>query len=132
MNGKRQGPGVQEAPSESVHVFTSRIRSLIADERISSARHLADVAVQQHPDSAELEALLAALYPGDVTRAHLRDSSHRANMEWLTQHQEEHRGKWVALLQGKLVADEADLGELMAILSSLGSDPRPLIHHIPD
>lgn len=53
-------------------------------------------------------------------------------MEWLTQHQEEHRGEWVALVKGKLVASDGKLEELMAALGDLGSDDRPLIHHIPD
>lgn len=121
---------LQEVPSQSADVLSSRIRSLIGDDRISSARDLAEAALRQHPDSEELRALLEALKPGNVTRTHLRDSSHRANMEWLTQHQEEHKGSWVALLNGKLVAANANLGELMTVLSNLGSEDRPLIHHI--
>ena len=132
MSGKHQGPDiVQDVSPESVEVITVRLRSLIADEKTSSARQLADASVRQHPHSEKLKAFREALYPGDATRTSLRDSSHRANMEWLTQHQEEHRGKWVALLDGKLVATDSDLGELMATLSPLGSDRRPLIHHVP-
>ena len=110
--------------------LASQIRSLIAEERISSARQLVDVAVRQHPDREELELLQKALYPGDVTRRQLPDSSHRNDMEWLTRHQEEHRGKWVALLDGQLVAANTDLEALMAALSPIGSVRRPLIHHI--
>lgn len=110
----------------------SRIRSLIADERISSAREWADVAVRQHPDCEELKLLREALYPGDVTRRQVPDSSHRSNMEWLSGHQEEHRGKWVALLGGRLVAVDTDLKVVMTTLSGLGSDRRPLIHHFRD
>ena len=133
MTGKRKASGIApEPPSESVDTLASRIRSLIAEERTSSARQLADVAVRQHPDCEELKLLQKALYPGDVTRRQLPDSSHRNNMEWLTQHQEQHRGKWVALLDGQLVAANTDLEALMAALSPNGSDRRPLIHHIRD
>jgi len=131
MTGKRRASGIaQDPPSESVDTLASRIRSLIAEERISSARQLAEVAVRRHPDCEELKLLLEALYPGDVIRRELADSSHRSNMEWLTRHQEEHRGTWVALLDGQLVAANTDLEALMAALSPLGSDRRPLIHHI--
>lgn len=122
---------VQE-PSESVDTLASRIRSLIAGDKISSARQLADVAVRGHPDCEELKLLLESLYPGDVTRRKLPDSSHRNNMEWLTQHQREHRGKWVALLDGRLVAVDANLENLRTALVANGSDRRPLIHHIRD
>lgn len=122
----------QEPPSDSVDSLASQIRSLIAEERISSARLLADGAVRRHPDSEELKKLQEVLYPGEVTRRHLPDSSHRSNMEWLTQHQDEHRGKWVALLDGQLIAANTDLGVLMAALRPLASDRRPLIHHIRD
>src|SRR3972149_5884849 len=105
MTGKRRASGIaQDPPSESVDTLASRIRSLIAEERISSARQLAEVAVRRHPDCEELKLLLDALHPGDVTRRQLPDSSHRSNMEWLTRHQQEHRGQWVALLAGQLVA----------------------------
>jgi hypothetical protein len=133
MPGKRRVSGVaQEAPSESVDALAARIRSLIAEERISSAREWADVALRQHPDSEELKLLGEALYPGGVTRLQLPHSSHRSNMEWLTRHQDEHRGMWVALLDGRLVAVDADLKVVMTALSPLGSDRKPLIHHIRD
>lgn len=131
MIGKRGLSGVaQEPPSESVETLALRIRSLIAEERISNARDWADVALRQHPDSEELKRLREALYPSGATRRQLPDSSHRSDMEWLSRHQEEHRGKWVALLDGRLVAGDADLKVLMAAISALGSDRRPLIHRI--
>lgn len=131
MTGKAGTLGAaQEPPSDSVDSLASQIRSLIAAERISSARVLADGAVRRHPDSEELKLLREALYPGDVTRRQLPDSGHRSNMEWLTRHQDEHRGKWVALLDGQLVDAKADFEALMAALRPFGSDRRPLIHHI--
>ncbi|HXV64218.1 MAG TPA: DUF5678 domain-containing protein [Vicinamibacteria bacterium] len=133
MSGKHKGPDVvQDVSSEAVDVLTVRLRSLIADGKTSSARQLADVAVRQHPDSEELKALQEALHPGDARRTNLRDSSHRTNMEWLAQHQEQHRGKWVALSGGELLAADADFGALMAALKPLKPDRRPLIHHVPD
>lgn len=123
---------LQEIASQSAETLVSRIRSLIGDDKIWSARELTKAALRQHPDSEELKALFAALNPGDAMRSHLQDSSHRANMEWLTQHQEEHRGEWVALVHGKLVAADARLEELMAALEDRGSHGRPLIHHIPE
>jgi hypothetical protein len=106
---------------------------LIAEERISTAREWVDAAVRQHPDCEELKLLHMALHPpGDVTSHQLPDSSHRSDMEWLTRHQQENRGKWVALLDGQLVAAHTDLKALMAALSPARSGRRPLIHHNRD
>ena len=132
MSGKRNMSGDVEEPSESVDSLASRIRSLITGNEVSSARQLAEVAVRRHPDCEDLKLLLESLYPGDVTRRTLADSSHRNNLEWLTEYQCEHRGKWVALLDGRLVAADADLENLRAALASNGSDRKPLIHHIRD
>ena len=103
MSGKRNVSGDVEEPV-AADTLASRIRSLIAGDEISSARQLAEGAVRRYPDCEELKLLLESLYPGDVTRRTLADSSHRNNMEWLSEHQREHRGKWVALLDGQLVA----------------------------
>ena len=132
MSERHSKSGDVKELSESVDSLASRIRSLIGGDKISSARRLADVAVRNHPDCEELKLLLESLYPGEVTRRKLPDSSHRNNMEWLTRHQEEHRGKWVALLDGQLVAADADLENVRVALNANGSDRRPLVHHIRD
>jgi hypothetical protein len=131
MSVKNKASGVaNEPPAKPVATLVAQIRSLMAEERISSARELADTAFRLHPDRDELRLLREALYPGSVARRKLSDSSHRQNMEWLTLHQEEHRGKWVALLDGELVASDANLDVLMSAVSPLGSDRKPLVHHI--
>ena len=126
------GNAARQESSESVDSLASRIRSLIAGDEISSARQLAEVAVRTHPDCEDLKLLLESLYPGDATRRTLADSSHRNNLEWLTEHQREYRGQWVALSDGRLVAADADLENLRAALAANGSDRRLLIHHTRD
>lgn len=126
----KNSDGVKELQPESVDGLVSRIRSLAADDKISSARQLADEALREHPHSDDLKLLRQVLYPGHVQSARLPDASHRSDMEWLAQHQDEHRGKWVALLNGQLLASGVDLEDLLSALSPLGSQRRPLIHHI--
>ena len=118
--------------SESVDTVLSELRSLISAGRISSARQLAKEAIRRRPQSEELRRFEKALYPGAVTPHKLPDSVHAGDMEWLARHQEEHRGEWVALLDGQLVAAGNDLSALLATLGQLSVHRRPLIHHIRD
>ena len=132
MSVNREPCAAREIASESVENLELRIRSLIAGEKISTAREWAEAAVRLHPDRTELKLLRDALHPGRVTLRQLPDSSHRRNMAWLSRHHLEFRGKWVALLDGQLVAADADLQVVLAALPPLGSAGRPLIHHIRD
>ena len=116
----------------SVDTAVARIRSLMAEERISAARELVNEAIQLHPTCDELRQLEQVLHPGAVSASQLSNSSQASNMQWLSRNQEEHRGKWVALLDGELVAAEAELAVLMLSLLNLTIDRRPLIHHISD
>ena len=124
-------PAVAEPSSkDSEKAFVSRIRELISEEKFASARRLAETAVQQHPAGRELQLLQKALHPGRATGRRLSDSGHRENMAWLSRHQEDHAGEWVALVDGELVAAAAELTALLASLKRLSLGHRPLIHHI--
>ena len=118
--------------SESLDTVLVELCSLISAGRISSARQLAKEAIRRRPQSEKLRRFEKALYPGAVTRHKLPDSVHSRDMEWLACHQEEHRGEWVALLDGQLVAAGKDLNVLLATLGQLSVHRRPLIHHIRD
>jgi hypothetical protein len=50
--------------------------------------------------------------------------------EWLTRHEEDYRGAWVALQGSELVASGTSLKEVLDIARARGYD-LPLVHHIP-
>ena len=66
---------------------------------------------------------VARRVPGPINHRH-------AEQEWLHQHEEEHRGAWVALEGSELIASGTDAKEVLDAAKKLGFKT-PLIHHIP-
>jgi hypothetical protein len=78
-----------------------------------SARGLAAIGRELHPNHEEIEKHAHVLAPPRVIRRNLQaDSSIRANRTWLIVHGDEYRGKWVAVKDGTLVGYDDSLDEL--------------------
>lgn len=107
------------------------IRDLIERDRILDAREtLARVPAHAFA-SEELQRLRTVIAPPTAKRIEYRGVSRRAEFEFLKAHGHEHRGKWVAVLGGQIVASANSLPALREELARLQVSGRPLIHRIP-
>ncbi len=52
------------------------------------------------------------------------------DFQWLSKNAAKHRGRWIAIHEGKLVADATSLDELLERVSTLVLTHTPLIHFI--
>jgi hypothetical protein len=77
------------------------------------ARNLAAEGARLHPEHSELQKMDRVLAPPRIVCTHVPpDPSVRANAEWLRTHAAGHRGRWVALKNGMLVASAPNAREL--------------------
>ncbi|MEA2601487.1 MAG: hypothetical protein QOF89_2479 [Acidobacteriota bacterium] len=104
-----------------------QVRSLVEEGRISEARRLLDTAGELVPAESKIREILS---PPRVKQSDKRDVDRSAEFRWIKAHEASHRGKWVALVEEKLVASSDSLKELLVQIDQLQFDRRPLIHHL--
>ncbi len=120
-------------PKEEPAAALGRIRHLLEQERISEARHLLQVALNAQPQGAsnqELLRLRALLAAPEVRKSPLIDADRTKDHQWLATNGAQHRGRWVAIREGELVAEASSLEELLRSVRLLGDSPSPLIHFL--
>ena len=106
------------------------LRELVRSDKIRQARYLlraAPVYILRDPLLTQLRAVLA---PPVATRVLKRDRDRSEEFEWLRLHGPEHRGRWVALEGGYLLASESTLRELQEALASMALSGAPLLHRV--
>ena len=104
-----------------------QIRSLLEGGRISEARSLLETAGKIVPSESRIREILS---PPRVQQSDRRDVDRSAEFRWIKAHAASHQGKWVALVEEKLVASSDSLKELLVQIDQLQFDRRPLIHHL--
>ena len=109
--------------------YATLIRGLLHQERIRAARTLLAIALQDSSDAALITLSSVLAFPR-VTVVQERDPSRREEFRWLEENRADHRGKWVALVGDRLVAEAATRKELRRSLSKLDLAERPLIHRL--
>ncbi|MBD2182744.1 hypothetical protein [Aerosakkonema funiforme] len=71
-------------------------------------------AIEHYPDHQEIQKYARILAPPKTTFHKLPpDLYARIHQDWVMQHRFDYRGRWVALREGKLIADAASADELI-------------------
>ncbi|HEX4961179.1 MAG TPA: hypothetical protein VF173_10110 [Thermoanaerobaculia bacterium] len=113
-------------PRESLNV-EDRIRSLVEQGEIFEARQLLDSAGELVPAESKIREILS---PPRVKQSERRDVDRSPEFRWIKMHAASHQGKWVALVEERLVASSDSLRELLGQIDQMQFDRRPLIHHL--
>jgi hypothetical protein len=122
------------AQTEAPVSYVARIREHVEREEVSAARRVLAEALRagvDEPGLANWEKLLA---PGKVLGySPASPTDFEAEMRWFAEHAQEHRGEWVAVLNGELLAHAEAYKDLRAKLDAITPKPKefPLVHFIP-
>jgi hypothetical protein len=108
----------------------ARIRDLLERERVSDARSVLQEALVSQPHDEDLSRLQSLLAPPQVRESGALDTDRTKDFQWLSKNAAKHRGGWVAIHEGKLVADATSLDEVLERVSALALTHTPLIHFI--
>lgn len=114
---------------ESTDALT-RIRNLLGQERVSEARNALQEALVSQPYDQDLLRLQSLLAPPQARTSSALDTDRTKDFQWLSKNAAKHRGRWIAIHEGKLVADATSLDELLERVSTLVLTHTPLIHFI--
>lgn len=98
----------------SAHEWQQAVRMALAVGAPLLARELATKGARAHPDAPELAKMARILAPPRLLGTRPANPSVGANIRWMREHAARHRGQWVAVRNGELVATGASLAELLA------------------
>ena len=111
-------------------VIEAMLRQLLAGHRVLAARKLADaVPVDQALDES-LRRLLIVLAVPVVRRRLPARAKGFENIEWLRRNAGSHVGRWVALVDGELLAADESLAALRRKLKELAPHVKPFLHRL--
>ncbi len=105
-------------------------RRLLANGRVLAARKLVDGVPSDHVAGDTLRRLRVVLSEPVVRRTVPAQGKGSRNIEWLRRYAHRHSGKWVALVDGELVATDASLATLRRRLRQMAPKSKPLLHHL--
>lgn len=126
---------LKEILEEEPRSYVERIRELVERDRVDAARKLVAEAVAKGVQEEKLRYWQEVLAPAKILGTSPADEPDRTeDFRWLDAHWQEHRGQWVALFGGRLLAHGDSLGDVLALLKSTGQESRPgrraLVHYI--
>ena len=111
-------------------VIEAMLRQLLAGHRVLAARKLADaVPVDQALDES-LRRLLIVLAAPVVRRRLPARAKGFENIEWLRRNAGSHAGRWVALVDGELLAADESLAALRRKLTEIAPHANPFLHRL--
>jgi hypothetical protein len=119
-------------PDPDTRSYAERIRELVEQDYVGAARRLVAEAVEHGEQDEEFLKWQRALAPAvsRISRNQELDSDPMPDMSWIRQHRGEYRGRWVALLEGKLLASSQSLDEVVSQLEKNPVGRRVLFHYI--
>lgn len=95
--------------------ITQAIRLALKAGAVMTARQLASKGAACHPEGLLLQKYALLLAPPELIRTDLpARPGVQEDLAWFTQHVATHRRRWVALRDGKLVAEGSTLREVLA------------------
>ena len=106
------------------------LRQLLAEHRILAARKLADAVPPDQALDESLRRLLTVLAPPVVRRRLPARAKGSDNIEWLRRNARSHAGRWVALVDGELLAADESLAALRRKLAEIAPHANPLLHRL--
>jgi hypothetical protein len=118
---------LERAPAAA---FDRALQLAVELNLIDLARDLVARAVSRHPRDRKLEHWARVLAPPEVKLSSRKtESAQHAEWDWLREHGQEYRGKWVVLSAGKLVAANEELATALRQARKRTSAPT-LVHFI--
>lgn len=109
----------RQAKHEQVHIM-SQIKDALRRGDVIKARHIAAKGSQQYPKHLELQEYNRVLAPPRILNREMPPTSGvRANHNWLKAHQQDYRGRWIALRHGELVGVAESLHTLTNKLETI-------------
>ena len=100
--------------------FVTAMRSELKKGDFYTAQNLSFQAIGQYPDHEVVKKLAYLLAPSVVTVDRNPPSTDRqANRNWIKQNRMQYRGRWIALKDGKLLADGKNIDEIAEQLGDL-------------
>jgi hypothetical protein len=106
------------------------VTHLLGQGRVARARELLQRILLQYPTDEKLLNLYRAISPGKVVRSNVRYSDRTLEMDWIKANQSFYRGKWVALLGGKVIGIGDNLKTVLRMVQEKQLREIPLIHHL--
>lgn len=107
-------------------------RRLVETEQLTAARRMFDAAPTDVLSDPLVSRLRSVLAPPVVKQVPKRDTDRSAEYEWLRSQGHRHRGHWIALAGGTLLAEAATLRDLREALKPLNLPHPPFLHRIAD
>jgi hypothetical protein len=105
-------------------------KHLLGQGRVAMARALLQRLLLHYPTDDKLLNLYRAVSPGKVVRNDVRYSDRTLEMDWIQANRSFHRGKWVALLGGKVIGIGDDLKTVLRMVQEKQLRETPLIHRL--
>lgn len=106
------------------------IRAHLGEGRYRSAQRLAKQAAARFPEQAAIQRMNRGLNEWTVRARPASGQGRSEEFEWLRKPPESARGKWVALVGGKMVAAGESLADVMQLLKSMDLPRTPLVHRV--
>ena len=120
----------QSAYNSNPAVIAKKIRALLGEGQLKAAQIMLERALQYHPGDAELIHLQDVISPGSITSVSGNSPNIKAELDWIADHREQYRGKWVALIGKQVIAIEDDAKQLLSKLKDKKTPESPFVHHL--
>ena len=119
---------VARTPEELIET----IGQLLDEEKLVAAQRAAARAVELFKDHPWIRRANKVLNPSRVCvePRPQPDRNRKKEIDWLHHNSDQFRGRWVALLEDRLVASANSFEDLLAALTDGDLESHPLIHHI--
>jgi hypothetical protein len=106
------------------------VKHLLGQGRVAIARAILQRILLQYPTDEKLLHLYRAISPGKVVRSNVRYNDRTLEMDWIKANRSSYRGKWVALLGGKVIGIEDDLKTVLRMVEEKQLRETPLIYRL--
>ena len=118
--------------SPSPEELAAEIRSLLDSQKLVAAMREAARGARLFPEDAWLRQADRVLNPSKVTVVPSRDQhlDRRKEYDWLRRHRDEYRGKWVALMEDKLIASSDSFDDVLREVRARRLAAHPLVHRV--
>ncbi len=106
------------------------VKHLLGQGRVAIARAILQRILLQYPTDEKLLHLYRAISPGKVVRSNVRYNDRTLEIDWIKANRSSYRGKWVALLGGKVIGIEDDLKTVLRMVEEKQLRETPLIYRL--
>jgi hypothetical protein len=120
------------AQTEAPVSYVARIREHVERDEVGAARRVLAEALRAGADEPGLKHWADVLAPAKIIGfSPASGTDLQVEMRWFAEHAQEHRGEWVAVHNGELLAHAEAYEDLRAKLDAIAPKGFPLVHFIP-